>query len=278
MIRAEWTKQWGRRRTLVLVAAAALFPIVMTVALVGTGSGKVERVGDIPLVLVPAQSGLSVPLISLSSTMRFFLPLLIAVVAGEAIAGEAATGRLRYALAGPRSRARYLLSKAGVAASICVVLLAVLFVVSVAAGLVAFGWHPLIPLNGSQSAISTVAAFSPASALAKLGVGIAYVAAGMASVFSFAMLLSTVTTRPFVAVAGAVGLSVLSRVFNADYLPGVGAVSRYMPNNDIDLWQHLFANPADTAGMGRFLLLQTGYFALFSVAAWWLFTRRDVLT
>ena len=278
MIRAEWAKQWGRRRTLILVAAAVLFPVVMTVSLVGTGSGKVERVGDIPLVIVPARSGLSVPLIALSSTMRFFLPLLIAVVAGEAIAGEASTGRLRYALAGPRSRGRYLLSKAGVAASICLALLAVLFAVSVAAGLIAFGWHPLTPLNGGQSAVSTVATFSPASALAKLGVGLAYVAAGMASVFSFGLLLSTVTARPFVAVAGAVGLSVLSRVFNADYLPGVSAVSRYMPSNDIDLWQHLFASPADTSGMGRFLLLQAGYFAVFSGTAWWLFTRRDVLT
>jgi ABC-2 type transport system permease protein len=204
--------------------------------------------------------------------------LLIAVVAGEAIAGEASTGSLRYALAGPRSRGRYLLSKAGVAASICLALLAVLFAVSVASGLLAFGWHPLTPLIGGQSAVSTVANFSPTAALAKLGVGLAYVAAGMASVFSFGLLLSTVTTRPFVAVAGAVGLSVVSRVFNADYLPGVSAVSRYMPSNDIDLWQHLFSSPADTSGIGRFLLLQAGYFAAFSAAAWWLFTRRDVLT
>ena len=277
MIGEEWTKQWGRRRTLVLFSATALFPVVMTLAVVATGSGRSDRVGDIPLIVVPARSGLSLPLISMSSTMRFLLPLLIAVVAGEVVASEAAAGRLRYALASPGSRGRYLLSKAVVAASISVVLILVFFAVSIAVGLIAFGWHPLTAANANQAAASTVATFSPGSALAKLGVGVAYIGSGMATVFSFAFLLSTVTTRAFVAVAGGAGLSVVSRVFNADYLPGVNLVSRYMPNNDIDLWQHLFASPVDTAGMGRFLLLQAGYVALFSTAAWWLFTRRDVL-
>ncbi len=62
----------------------------------------------------------------------------------------------------------------------------------------------------------------------------------MASIFAVAFFLSTTTRRPLVAVAGGVGLTIISRVFNADYLPGVAVVNRYMPNNDIDLWNHLF--------------------------------------
>ena len=55
------------------------------------------------------------PVIALSSTMKFFLPLAVAIFAGEAVAGEAGWGSLRYALAGSVSRSRYLFSKLVVA-------------------------------------------------------------------------------------------------------------------------------------------------------------------
>ena len=277
MIAEEWATQWTRRRTLILVVATALFPVVMTIAIVASGSSQVDRVGDIPLVIVPHRSGLAVPLIALSSTMRFFLPLAVAVVAGECIAGEAATGRLRYALAGPISRTRYLAVKALVAASISAALVAVLLIAATVSGLLAFGWHPLTAVNGDQTSAASVATFSQWDSLGKLAIGTAYIAAGMASIFAFALLLSTLTTRPFVAVAGGAAFSVVSRVFNADYLPGVNLIGRYMPNNDIDLWQHLFSSPPGSAGMGRFLILQVGYVAVFATVGWRLFNRRDVL-
>jgi ABC-2 type transport system permease protein len=278
VIAAEWVRQWRRPRTLILMAATAVFPLIIVVALTATGSGQVERVGDIPLLIVPRTSGLSVPVIALSSTMRFFLPLAIAVVAGEAVAGEARAGRLRYVLAGPQSRGRYLASRAGVAGSISLGLIMIFMVAATGSGLAAFGWHPFSALNGNQAAINSISRFTAPDSLAKLAVGTVYVAAGMASIFAFAFLVSTLTTRPFVAVAAGAALSVASRVFNADYLPGVSAISRWMPNNDIDLWQHLFANPPDSSGMGRFLLLQAGYVAVFFLIAWQLFVRRDVLS
>jgi ABC-type transport system involved in multi-copper enzyme maturation permease subunit len=75
-----------------------------------------------------------------------------------------------------------------------------------------------------------------------------------------------------------VGLTIVSRVLNADYLPGVAVLNAYMPGNDVDLWQHLFQQPADTAGMGRFLLLQLAYVAVSLSIAWWWFARKDILT
>ncbi|MGH9123488.1 MAG: ABC transporter permease subunit [Acidimicrobiales bacterium] len=278
MIAAEWTKQWHRRRTTVLLAAAAAFPVVMTIALKIAGSGSNNQVGDLPLLIVPDRSGLSVPLIALSSTMRFFLPLLVAILVGEVVAGEAAAGSLRYALARPVSRTRLLAAKAAVSAGITVIAVTVLAIASVIVGLAAFGWHSLPVANGDPAATGVVLAhFSAWSALGKLAVSSAYVTGGMLSVLAFGLFLSVLTKRPIVAVAGAAALSVVSRVFNSDYLPGVGAVSRYMPNQDIDLWQQLFVHGAGTTGMGRFLALQVAYGAVFLVAAWWLFTRRDVL-
>jgi ABC-type transport system involved in multi-copper enzyme maturation permease subunit len=104
------------------------------------------------------------------------------------------------------------------------------------------------------------------------------VAAGMMSIFAFSFLLSTITSRPFVAVAGGVGLTIVSRVLNGDYLPGVAVLNPYMPNNDVDLWQHFFQRPAVTTGMVHFLVLQAVYVAAFLGTAWIWFLRKDVLS
>jgi ABC-type transport system involved in multi-copper enzyme maturation permease subunit len=72
--------------------------------------------------------------------------------------------------------------------------------------------------------------------------------------------------------------TIVSRVLNGDYLPGVAVLNQYMPNNDVDLWQHFFQQPTQTAGMVHFLVLQVVYVAGFLAAAWWRFVRKDILT
>jgi ABC-2 type transport system permease protein len=280
VIGIELKKQWRRPRTILTFAALALFTIVLTIALDAGRAGRIERVGDIPLLVVPNRSGFSVPVIALSSTMKFFLPLAVAIFAGESVAGEAGWGSLRYALARPVARSRYLFSKLVVALMFSIAAVVFVPLVALAVGTIAFGWHPFTALDGSASTAvhSTVVTLPPGAALARLAVGTAYVAAGMTSIFAFAFLLSTLTTRPFAAVAGGVGLTIVSRVLNGDYLPGVAVLNPYMPNNDVDLWQHFFQQPADTAGMLHFLALQLVYVAVFLTAAWWWFMRKDILT
>ncbi|HLN16798.1 MAG TPA: ABC transporter permease subunit [Acidimicrobiales bacterium] len=280
MIWVEFKKQWRRPRTVITFAALAVFSVVLTVAISATGSGTVERVGDVPLLIVPGTSGLSVPVIALSSTMKFFLPLAVAIFAGESVAGEAGWGSLRYALARPVSRAAYLATKLFVALVLSLVAIVLIPVAAVVAGTVAFGWHHLVIVNGAASTAThqVVANFSPGLVLGYLGVATAYVAAGMMSIFAFSFLLSTLTTRPFVAVAGGVSLTIVSRVFNSDYLPGVAVLNPYMPNNDVDLWQNFFVRPAVTSGMAHFLVLQVVYVVVFLGAAWIWFVRKDILT
>jgi ABC-2 type transport system permease protein len=280
VIRVELAKQWRRPRTIVTLATLVLFTVALTVALEAGGAGRLERVGDIPLLIVPNRSGFSVPVIALASTMKFFLPLAVAIFAGESIAGEAGWGSLRYALAGPVSRSRYLFSKLVVALLLSLTAVVLVPLAALAVGTIGFGWHPLTAIDGSASSAlhSTVVTFGTTAALARLAVGTAYVAAGMTSIFAFAFLLSTITTRPFAAVAGGVGLTIVSRVLNGDYLPGVAVLNPYMPNNDVDLWQHFFQQPTQTTGMAHFLGLQAAYVAVFLAAAWWWFTRKDILT
>jgi ABC-2 type transport system permease protein len=280
MIGVELSKQWRRPRTVLTMVALAIFTVVLTISLAATGSSHTERVGDIPLLIVPGRSGFSVPVIALSSTMKFFLPLAVAIFAGEAVAGEAGWGSLRYALARPVSRARYLAAKLAVALLFSVVAVVLVPLAALVVGTLAFGWHPLTAVDGGASSVlhPAAASFGAGASLSRLGLGTAYVAAGMTSIFAFAFLLSTVSTRPLVAVAGGVGLTIVSRVFNGDYLPGVAVLSRYMPNNDVDLWEKVFLRPIQFDGMARFLVLQAVYVVVCLSVAWWWFCRKDILS
>lgn len=279
MIVVEWYKQVRRPRTYAVLGVTAMFSVVLSLALAATGSGQVEFVGDVPLLMVPRSSGLSVPVIALSSTMKFFLPLAVSLFAAESVAGDASWGSLRYALARPLSRTRVLWSKAAVAALLSASSILVLVVVAWIIGGLLFGLHPLSVTDGSASTPghphNIVIGFG--TMVGHLGVSALYVAAGMASIFAIAFFLSTTTRRPLVAVAGGVGLTIVSRIFNADYLPGIQVVNRFMPNNDIDLWQHLLTRPADLSGVPHFLVLQLVYVVAFMLLAQVWFTRKDIL-
>jgi ABC-2 type transport system permease protein len=279
VIIVEWYKQARRARTYAVLGVAALFSFVLSLALAATGPGQVEFVGDLPLLMVPRSSGLSVPVIALSSTMKFFLPLAVSLFAAESVAGDAAWGSLRYTLVHPVSRSRTLWSKAAVAGVLSVASVLVLVVVAWALGGALFGWHALGVTDGSSSSPGRpdLVVIGFGAVLGRLGVSTLYVTAGMVSVFAIAFFLSTTTRRPLVAVVGGVGLTIVSRVFNADYLPGIQVVNRFMPNNDIDLWQHLFVRSGDLSGVPHFLLLQLTYAVVFMALAQVWFMRKDIL-
>ena len=110
---------FGRARVRVLLGALAAVPILLAVAVYLSGG---PGAGNGPAFLDRAShNGVFTALAGLAVTMPFFIPLSVAVVAGDAIAGEASLGTLRYLLVRPAGRARLLLAKGIVVALFCVV-------------------------------------------------------------------------------------------------------------------------------------------------------------
>src|SRR5205085_2602689 len=80
------------------------------------------------LVGAVLQDGALYPAAALALVLPVFLPVAVAVVAGDSIAGEAATGTLRYLLVRPVGRTRLLVAKlASVTVYVLLVVLAVTF-------------------------------------------------------------------------------------------------------------------------------------------------------
>src|SRR5437588_5141430 len=110
MLLAELTHLFRRGRIHVLLAVLALVPSVIVIALKLRGHAD-GRAGPAFLNQV-THNGVFAALAAMTITLPVFLPLAVSIVAGDAIAGEAGLGTLRYLLARPAGRTRLLGAKA----------------------------------------------------------------------------------------------------------------------------------------------------------------------
>jgi len=230
--------------------------------------------------VVTNTSAFTLPLITLNAMILFLLPLAVAIFAGESVAGEAGWGSLRYVLIRAVPRWRVLGAKAAMAGALSLGVVIATAVVALAAGVVAFGWRPLtvIDLQHTSPLHIASATFSPWQSTGRLALTVGFMACTLASTFGFALFLSTLTDRAFGAVAGGVGLGVVSRAI--DNVPGLHALSPWLPVTDsgTSAWTGLFFLPAQTSGIWHALGVQGAYLVVFLGAAWLWFIRSDVLT
>jgi ABC-2 type transport system permease protein len=279
MIAVEFYKQARRPRPWLTLAVMAAVPSLLTLVIGLTRPALAERFGDWGSVITNT-SGFTVPLIALSAMLLFLLPLAVSIFAGEPVAGEAAWGSLRYLLARPISRSRLLASKAATAAAFSAGAVVVVCCASLLTGVLAFGWHPLtvVDLQHTTAFHVATATFSPPAALARVTLAALVVVVSLSSTFAFALLVSTMMRSPFTAMAGGIGLGIVSRAL--DNVPGLHGLGPWLPVSDTGstAWTSLFFPAVDVGSITQLLVVQLVYSAAFLAAAWIRFARADVLT
>jgi ABC-2 type transport system permease protein len=211
-------------------------------------------------------NGALYPAAALAIVLPLFLPVAVAVVAGEAVAGEAQAGTLRYLLVRPVGRTRLLVAKL---VSVAVyTLLAVVLVAGVGyvVGTQLFGSAPLPSTSGTT--------LSSGSATLRIVLTVLYVGWSMLGVAAVALLLSTFTDSPLAAALGAVALLVTSGVLVT--LDAASSVQPYLPTRYWLAFVDLFRDPVLTRDLVRGTLLQGVYVVVCLVAAWANFTTKDI--
>ncbi len=125
MMAVELYKLFSRPRTWISVLLICALPLLVAVFVAVTHIAPPPGQGSAFLSAV-LTDGKLYPAAALALVLPVFLPVSVAVVAGDSIAGEAANGTLRYLLVRPVGRTRLLISK--LAALTTFVLFAVLAV------------------------------------------------------------------------------------------------------------------------------------------------------
>jgi ABC-2 type transport system permease protein len=267
LFRSELRLVFRRRRNLLLLAVTAVFPLVIGIALRlssphtqgGNGAG-------IAFFDSLAGNGVFLTFIALSSLLILVLPVVVAVVAGDSVAGEAGYGTLRYLLAVPAGRTRLLAVKYG---AIVVFGLAATFIVSAVALVTGAALFPVGPVT-----LLSGATVSLAAGLVRLVFVTLYVAAAMAALGAIGLAISTLTEHAIGAIAALMILVVASEV--VDQVPQLAAAGPYLPTHWWLSFDSLLRAPVDTSTLLRGLASFAVYAVLFCSFAWARFTSADV--
>ncbi|MEV7806733.1 ABC transporter permease subunit [Microbispora sp. NPDC088329] len=262
LLASEIGLTFRRPRNLAMLGVLAVVPVLVGVAVRVASGGDVggSIVGQI------AGNGLMLTFAAFVVMMPIVLPLTVAVVAGDAVAGEAAQGTLRYLLVAPAGRTRLLAVKYANIVVYCLAACAVVALSALAVGLVLFPVGPVTLLSGT-----TIPA---AGALLRVGLVVLYAAAGMAALGAVALAVSTLTEAPIGAVAASVVLVVVSQVLTA--IPQVATVRPVLLTWWWDAFDGALREPMATDRMGQGLLVFAAYALVFGSVAWARFTSEDI--
>jgi ABC-2 type transport system permease protein len=256
-----------RRRNQLLLAVVTLFPLVIGIGLKaaaphpegGNGAG-------VAFFNQLAGNGVFLTFIALTLLLILVLPVVVAVVSGDSVAGEAGYGTLRYLLAVPAGRTRLLIVKYLAIVTWATAATFIVAVVALLAGVVLFPVGPVTLLSGSTVSL--------ADGLLRVLLVTLYVCAAMAAVGAVGLAISTFTEHAIGAIAAVMILIVASEV--VDQIPQFAAVAPYLPTHWWNMFDSLLRTPVDTTTLWHGLASFAVYAVVFCLIAWARFTSGDV--
>ncbi len=267
LTRSELRTLFRRIRTLVMLLVLAGVPVLLAV-LVKLFNGPSSADQGPPFLSSVTENGLFVAFTGLTVTLPLFLPLVVGVVAGDSVAGEANIGTLRYLLVVPAGRTRLLAAKLVTIVAFCLAAAFVVALVGMAIGALLFPVGRVTLLSGAT--ISAWSAFGRALAVA------GYVGLSLVGLAAIGLFVSTLTDVPIAAMATTVILAIASEILDA--VPQVAALHPWLLSHYWLSFADLLRQPPYYTAMLHGLLLQLGYLVVFSSLAWARFTSRDILS
>ncbi len=263
LLRSEIRLIGGRRRNQMGLLVLAAVPIVLAISVkLSSGGGR----GGPDFLDSVTSNGLFVPLAALGVEMGIFLPLAISMLAGDAVAGEANLGTLRYLLTVPVSRTRLLAVKY---ASLCIGALWGVATVAVAGaiiGVALFGTGPLTTLSGNQLDFP--------AALGRLLLVILYLSAGIAALAAVGLFISTLTEQPIAATIALMIFTILSWILDA--VPQLEWLHPWLIVHEWLSFSDLLRDPPFWDNVLRGLGVDAAYAAVFWLLAWARFSGKDI--
>jgi ABC-2 type transport system permease protein len=262
--RSELLLIFGRRRNWVGGLILATVPIVIAIAVKvsppAPGAGGPNFLNQI------TQNGIFVALAALMLELPLFLPLAVAAIAGDAVAGEAHLGTLRYLLTVPVDRTRLLVVKFGAIAVFALAATLLVAFVGAMLGLALFGGGPVVTLSGTSLPFW--------AGVGRLLLVVAYLAVCLTALGAIGLFVSTLTEQPVGATIAIMVLALGSEIM--DTIPQLSAIHHYLPTHYWSAFGDLLRDPISTATVVPGLWSALAYTAIFGAAAWARFGGRDI--
>ncbi|MFJ5221311.1 ABC transporter permease [Streptomyces sp. NPDC088400] len=267
LFRSEVTTTFRRWRTLALLGVLAAVPVLIGIAVkIETGDGGGPGGGGPAFVTQITNNGLFLVFAALAATLPVFLPMAVGVIAGDAIAGEANSGTLRYLLVAPAGRTRLLLVKYASTLTFCLVATLVVAASALAVGVLLFPLGEVTTISGTR--------ISFGEGLARALLTAVVVAASLTGLAALGLFVSTLTNSGIAAMAATVGLLITVQIL--DTIPQLHAIQPYLFPHYWLSFADLVREPVYWDEVVKNLGLQGLYAVVFGSAAWARFTTKDI--
>ncbi|MEU4025338.1 ABC transporter permease [Streptomyces anulatus] len=273
LLRSEITTMLRRHRTFALLGVLAAVPVLIGIAVRietggggGGGSGGPDGGAGPAFLAQVTNNGLFLVFAALAATLPVFLPMAVGVVAGDAVAGEASSGTLRYLLVAPAGRTRLLLVKYASVLAFCLVATLVVAASALAVGALLFPVGEVTTISGTR--------ISFGEGLVRAALTALVVAVSLTGFAALGLFVSTLTGSGIGAMAATVGLLITVQIL--DSIPQLSGVHPYLFSHYWMSFADVLREPVHWDDLIKNFQLQGLYVAVFCSAAWARFTAKDI--
>ncbi len=270
-LRVEFARQFSQWRVRGVLIVLAVLPIVIRLAFLiggrGSGSGSGGGVqGGADLAAFAQASGATFAAFVLVITGGFLLTLVVALLFGDMIAGEASRSTLKYLLTIPVGRTRLLGVKVVVSATVLVVGVLLLAGMSLLVGTISYGGGGIQVPVGPQ--------LEPGESLVRILAAVALICLHLSWAAALGTMLTVVTDAPLAAAGGVVLTSIVSSIL--ERIEDLGDVRAFLPTFNTDAFRQFFAARIDYGPIADSVLSALIYALIFTVVAVIWFRRKDI--
>lgn len=206
-------------------------------------------------------------------TLIIQIPLLVALVTGDLISGEASMGTIRLVATRPVSRTGLLMAKFMAGGVYVFILLAWLGILALGLGLWFFGPGDLIVVKSEELTIiqgtDTLWRFLTAFAIAFVSLMV---------VASFSMLLSCFADNSIGPIISTMAVIILFTIIDTMEIPVFDLVKPFLFTTHMVVWRNMFDQVLDLEQIRNSLLVMIAHIVVFLSASLYFFRKKDILS
>ncbi len=204
-------------------------------------------------------------------TLILQMPLLVALITGDALSGEAALGTLRFMLSTPVTRTGLVLAKYLAGSVYVAVLLLFLGVLALYGSMALFGSGDLIILKSESLIILKVADIHWRFLTAFL---LAFVSLSVIAALS--MMLSAFSNNSIGPIVMSMAIVIVFTIIGSLEFPLFDSIRPFLFTSYMTVWRDMFDDPLNTTGIFRSVVILVLHIAAFLSVAIYHLNKKDI--
>lgn len=276
MLRLELYKIFKRPRTYISFLIMTAVTFLIQIAMYVDGSTFVDfamqGVGEQFAISGNILNGYLVTYLVLQSLL-IHIPLLVALVAGDVLAGEANMGTMRLLLTKPVSRWQIVVVKYISSVAYAFLLLLWLAIVGLGLSLLVFGEGDMINLKSDAFVM-----LLKDDIMWRYLLAFAFAALAMSTVAALSVFLSVFADNSIGPIIGSMGVIVVLTIFGNLDIPLFNLVKPYLFTTHMIAWKGFFDDPVPYTAIANSIGILLIYIVLFLSATIVVFNKKDIHT